>query len=160
MGQAVSAKSFVKSLQFQLLAFTPLTMMGGRGETWRKFQSGSWRYRAAATTGLFSQAINRQRLARQARSEKTYEASPTLLPRSTRPGISKEMATQSLSSCAGTASFNLLSSAAVHLPTRTVVGSMLETNNGFCHLLRPCTFVRPGASAAIVSQSVPAGQLR
>jgi hypothetical protein len=59
-----------------------------------------------------------------------------------RPGISAEIATQSMPTCVCTASFSLMSSTAFHLPARAFVGSMLRAKVP-CHLLRYCVIVRP-----------------
>jgi hypothetical protein len=73
---------------------------------------------------------------------------------SVRPGTSAVIAFQFLPSCSPTASFNVLSSSAVHLPARAVVGSMLETKVSH-HLLRHCFCVRPGTRTAIAFQFLP-----
>jgi hypothetical protein len=71
-----------------------------------------------------------------------------------RPGTNVAIAAQSLQSYVHTASFNFLSSSAVHFPARAVVGLMLETKVPG-HLVRHCEFVRPGTSAVIISQFLP-----
>jgi hypothetical protein len=71
-----------------------------------------------------------------------------------RPGINAVIMAQSLPPCVSTASFNLLSSSAVHLPARAILGSMLETNEP-CHLLEHCDFVRPGTKTAIAPHFLP-----
>jgi hypothetical protein len=71
-----------------------------------------------------------------------------------RPEIRAAIASQFFPSCARTASFNCLSSSAVHLLARAVVGPTLETKVS-CHLMRHCFFVRPETSAAIAFQFLP-----
>jgi hypothetical protein len=66
-----------------------------------------------------------------------------------RPGICSAIAFQFLPPCSRTPSFKFLSSSAVHLPARAVVGS---NTNLSCHLLRHCFCVRPGTSAVIAFQ--------
>jgi hypothetical protein len=71
-----------------------------------------------------------------------------------RPGTSAAIAAQSLPPCICTESFSLLSSSFVHLPARAVDGSMLFFKM-LCHLVQHSFCVRPGTSAAILSQFLP-----
>jgi hypothetical protein len=70
-----------------------------------------------------------------------------------RPGTSAEIAAQSSPLCFSTASFRLLSSSFVHLPTRATVSSCTVSKE-WCHLPIHWFIVQPGTSAETATHCV------